>query len=66
MTRYVILQFMCGQDEPQAYVLSGRGEYLGIDVELSPAEVLAYTDVAALTAFLDARFGEAVASRARG
>lgn len=54
---YQIMQFMCGTDRPQGYVLVGTDEHQGTSAPISVAEMeREATDGARLARFLDYRF----------
>lgn len=54
---YTILQFNCGSDFAQGYVLSGNGIHEGTSEPISVDDMRYYsTDAATLARFLDFRF----------
>lgn len=54
---YQVMQFMCGTDRPQGYVLVGTDEHKGTSEPISVAEMeREATDGVRLAQFLDYRF----------
>lgn len=54
---YRLLEFRCGTDRAQGYVLQGTGQHEGTTEQISVEDMMHYgTDGARLAHFLDTRF----------